>query len=249
MFPIRDHNPSGRVPYVTYSLIAINVIVFLSYAMKLNDHRAIAAIFDTFALVPAEVASGEEYFTIITSMFMHGGWMHLIGNMLFLWIFGDNVEDIMGHVGFLFFYLVCGFMAVAAHVAAAGTDSMVPLVGASGAIAGVMGGYLLLFPKAEVDILVIFIIIFRLFTLPAWIVLMAWFGFQLFYTFTTSADGGGVAYLAHVGGFIGGVAGASYYWRLLGGTDFWRETDGHPPHPAGQVPEKISNIPVVRRRK
>lgn len=248
VFPIRDHNPSGKVPYVTYALIFINVAVFIAYVALLSDEQATFGIFDTYALVPEEVMRGEAYFTFITSMFMHGGWLHLIGNMLFLWIFGDNMEDAMGHVGFLCFYLLCGVAADFAHIAAA-PDSAVPLVGASGAIAGVMGGYLLLYPKAEVDVLFIFIIIFRVFTFPAWIVLMLWFGLQIFNSAMTSADGGGVAYLAHAGGFVAGILGAAIVWRRRGGTAFWRSNDGHPPHPPQEVPEKISNIPVVRRRK
>jgi len=247
MFPIRDHNPSGRIPYVTYALIAINVVVFLLYGFQMSDNRFIFGLFDTYALVPAEVSAGEDYFTFVTSMFMHGGWMHLAGNMLFLWIFGDNMEDAFGHVGFLLFYLVTGIAADLAHIAA-DPASQVPLVGASGAIAGVMGGYLLLFPKARVDILLIFIVFFRLFSLPAWIVLAIWFGLQVFNSFGLQG-GGGVAYLAHAGGFAAGILLALPYWWRKGGIAFWDRNEGHPPHPEQHVPERISNIPVVYRRR
>ena len=137
-------------------------------------------------------------------MFLHGGLLHLAGNMLFLWIFGDNMEDEMGHVGYLLFYLASGIGAGMAHVLAA-PYSAVPTVGASGAIAGVMGGYLLLFPKARVDILFIFIVFFRIFTIPAWIMLALWFGLQIFGGAGANPDEGGVAYWAHAGGFVVGA--------------------------------------------
>ena len=137
-------------------------------------------------------------------MFLHAGWMHLGGNMLFLWIFGDNLEEEMGHLGFLIFYLACG---AAAGLAQALPDpgALTPMVGASGAIAGVMGGYLLLFPKARVDVLFIFIIFFRIFAIPAWIVLGIWLALQIFSGVATPTDAGGVAYWAHVGGFVAGL--------------------------------------------
>lgn len=165
MFPIRDHNPSGQTPYVTFALIVINVAVFLWYFTQLSDWQ-LNDFFLTWGLVPARFTAGQGYETLLTSMFLHGGWMHLGGNMLFLWIFGDNLEEEMGHVGFLLFYLAAG---AAAGLAQALPDprSLVPMVGASGAIAGVMGGYLLLFPKAKVDVLFIFIIFFRIFAIPA----------------------------------------------------------------------------------
>lgn len=248
MFPIRDHNPSGRVPYVTYALILINVAVFLAYAFQFENVRFINQVFDNYALVPVEVAHGQAYHTFLTSMFMHGGWMHLIGNMLFLWIFGDNMEDAFGHVAFLAFYLVSGVAADLAHIAA-DPGSSVPLVGASGAIAGVMGGYLLLFPKARVDILFIFVVFFRVFSLSAWIVLLVWFGLQVFNSLPMQGEEAGVAYLAHAGGFAAGILLSLPYWLRQGGTAFWERTEGHPPHPEQKIPERISNIPVVYRRR
>jgi len=246
MFPIRDHNPSGRVPYVTYAIIVINILVFLTYAGQLNNDVAMASILGDFALVPAELVRGEETYTLITSMFMHGGWMHLAGNMLFLWIFGDNLEDFFGHVGFLLFYLATGIAADLAHILP-DPNSQIPLVGASGAIAGVMGGYLLLFPKAKVDVLLIFVVFFRVFSLSAWIVLMIWFGLQLFSGVSTPTAGGGVAYWAHAGGFVAGILMALPLFLKAGGTSFWERTEGHPDHPPQKIPERISNIPVVQR--
>jgi len=170
--------------------------------------------------------------------------MHLAGNMLFLWIFGDNLEDAFGHIGFLAFYLITGVAADLAHILP-DPNSQVPLVGASGAIAGVMGGYLLLFPKAKVDVLLIFVVFFRLFTLSAWIVLLVWLGIQIFSGFGSSTIGGGVAYWAHVGGFVAGVLLALPYFLHKGGPEYWDRTHGHPPHPPQKIPESISNIPVV----
>lgn len=246
MFPIRDHNPSGRVPYVTYALMAANIVAFLAYVAVINDQARFAPILIDYALFPSEIAQGRGYSSLVTSMFMHGGWMHLIGNMLFLWIFGDNLEDALGHVAYAAFYLVCGVLAGYAHVMV-DPSSQVPLVGASGAIAGVMGGYLLLFPKAKVDILFIFIVFFRVFSMPAWVVLAAWFGIQFFQGVASDADGAGVAYWAHAGGFIVGLVLAFPHWLRIGGTAFWDRTHGHPPHPPQDVPTHISRIPVVRR--
>ncbi|MEL6700192.1 MAG: rhomboid family intramembrane serine protease, partial [Pseudomonadota bacterium] len=193
MFPIRDHNPSDRLPFVTYALLIANVAIFLSYVPLLGQERELAIFFNTWGLVPRDLTTSGEVTGIFTSMFLHGGWMHLLGNMLFLWIFGDNMEDAMGHVGFLIFYLATGVAAALAQVAV-GPLSPVPMVGASGAIAGVMGGYLLLYPRAKIDILFIFIIFFRIFPIPAWVMLGLWFGFQLVAGIADQAAGGGVAY-------------------------------------------------------
>lgn len=247
MFPIRDHNPSGQTPYVTFALIVINVAVFLWYFTQLSDWQ-LNDFFLTWGLVPARFTAGQGYETLLTSMFLHGGWMHLGGNILFLWIFGDNLEEEMGHVGFLLFYLAAG---AAAGLAQALPDpgSLVPMVGASGAIAGVMGGYLLLFPKAKVDVLFIFIIFFRIFAIPAWIVLGLWLGIQIFSGVATPSDAGGVAYWAHVGGFAAGLLLTVPAWLRRGAGGYWKETEGHPPHPETQLEASRSNIPLVRRRR
>lgn len=246
MFPIRDHNPSRHTPYVTYALLAINILVFLAYYPALSsDPRAIGAFWDSWAIVPAEITAGEDYFTLVTGMFLHGGWMHLIGNVLFLYIFGDNIEDTLGHLKFLVFYLLCGFAASFVQIIA-GPNSGVPVVGASGAIAGVLGSYLLFFPKARVDIIIIFIVFFKTFTLPAWIVLCGWFGMQVFGGLSSPGTGGGVAYWAHIGGFAAGGVMTLPFWFRRGGKTYWTQTEGHPPHPPTNAP---STIPIVRRRR
>ena len=246
MFPIRDHNPSGGRPYVVYALIAINVAVFLLQLPYSGNDRALAGFWGNFALYPAAVTQDGDYTGIFTSMFLHAGWMHIGGNMLFLWIFGDNLEDQMGHVGFLIFYLACGILAALAHIYSA-PGSTVPTVGASGAIAGVMGGYLLLFPRARVDVVVIIVIFFRVFTLPAWVMLGIWFALQVFGGFSTPAEGGGVAFWAHAGGFVAGIVLTLPVWLRRGGAGFWNRTHGQPPHP--EITYRRSSIPPVRRRR
>mgnify|MGYP006299419321 CR=1 FL=1 len=248
MFPIRDHNPSGSTPYVTYALIAINVVVFLATWGLEADPRALSALYDRYALIPADVSRAGEFSGFVTSMFLHGGIMHLAGNMLFLFVFGDNIEDEMGHLGFTLFYLSTG---LAAGLGQYLSDplSQIPMVGASGAIAGVMGGYLLLFPKARVDILVILVIIFRIIPLPAWILLALWFAMQIFGGFSTPAGQGGVAYWAHAGGFVAGVLLTVPVWLSRGGPAFWSITHGHPPHPEARYVLTRSHVPRVPRAK
>jgi len=217
MFPIRDHNPSNIVPYVSYTLIAINVIVWLLYGLR--SEAAIWDVYRDYALVPAEVMAGEETYTFLTSMFMHGGFMHLAGNMLFLFIFGDNLEDYLGHAGLLAFYLLCGVGATLAQIGV-DPDSGVHNLGASGAIAGLMGGYLILFPKAKVDVLAFFMIL----KLPAFVVLGIWIALQVFDGFGSLGDtGGGVAYWAHIGGFVAGVVGIALILALKGAPRNWPE--------------------------
>jgi membrane associated rhomboid family serine protease len=246
MFPIRDHNPSGRTAYVTIALVAVNILVFLGYFLSKNDFQ-LDVFFRTWGLVPARVMAGEGIETLFTSMFLHGGWAHLAGNMLFLWIFGDNLEEEMGHFGFLVLYLAAGLAAGAAQIAS-GPGSPVPMVGASGAIAGVMGGYLLLFPRAKVDVLVIFLIFFRIFAIPAWIVLGVWFALQLVSGASSPGIGDVVAYWAHAGGFLGGLALTLPVWLRRGAKGYWRATEGHPPHPETQFLAARSNVPLIRRR-
>lgn len=246
MFPIRDHNPSHRTPFVVYALIAVNVLIFLVQLPYMADERALAGFWADRALYPVLVTEHISYTGILTSMFLHAGWMHIIGNMLFLWIFGDNLEDQMGHVGFLVFYLASGIAAAIAHIySAPGSD--VPTVGASGAIAGVMGGYLLMFPRARVDVLVIIVVFFRVFTLPAWVMLGVWFALQVFSGVSTPAEGGGVAFWAHAGGFVAGLALALPLWFRRGGPGFWARTRGLPPHP--ETVYAPSRVPTVRRRR
>ena len=247
MFPIRDHNPSRGVPFVTYALIAINVAVWAWTAAVLTTDRETLDLYLVYAMIPARISNGEGWITLVTSTFLHAGILHLAGNMLFLWIFGDNLEDEMGHLGFLAFYLLAGTGAGLAQWISE-PWSPVPTVGASGAIAGVMGAYLLFFPKAKVDVLLILIVFFRVIPIPAWIVLIVWFGIQIFQGLGVQPGQGGVAYWAHAGGFLVGFALALPAWLREGGPKFWRRTDGHPPHPEARYPETVSRIPKVPRR-
>src|SRR6056297_759060 len=248
MFPIRDHNPSGRTPYVTYALIALNVLIFLSYWSLFSDQRALMLFFDDWAMVPAKVTQAGNYTGLLTSMFLHGGVMHLVGNMLFLWIFGDNMEDRMGHLPYLGFYIASGLAASVAQILG-GPGSMVPTVGASGAIAGVMGGYLLLFPRARVDILIIIIFFVRIITIPAALMLILWFAFQVIAGLGADPDMGGVAYWAHAGGFVAGVLLALPVFLRLGGTRFWALQDGAPPNPEARYRFRRTPVPRVRKRR
>lgn len=244
MFPFRDHNPTRKTPIVTYGLIAINVLIFVVF-LPLNDYdAALSRFYDRFALTPADVSAGHGTLGLFSHMFLHAGLLHLIGNMLFLWIYGDNLEDQLGSVRYLGFYLLGGLGAAFFQIFA-DPGSQIPMIGASGAIAGVMGGYLLLFPKARIDILLVLIIIFKVFTLRAWLVLGLWFALQIFGGLSTPTEGGGVAYWAHAGGFLTGLVLIFPFWLAHGGTDFWRRTEGHPPHPPAKY--RRSTIPLVRR--
>jgi len=248
MFPIRDHNPSEKTPYVTYGLIAVNLLVFVSYFHLFSNERALYSFYFDWAMLPGNITDGRNLHTLVTSMFLHGGIMHLLGNMLFLWIFGDNLEEDLGHVGFLIFYLASGIAAGLCHVLA-GPNSPVPTVGASGAIAGVMGGYLLLYPKAKVDVLFIFIIFFKIFPIPAWIMLGIWFGLQVFNGLATDAAAGGVAYWAHAGGFAVGLLFVIPIWLRRQRTGHPAQKMGHPAHPEAKYPFAQSRVPRIQRRK
>jgi len=247
MFPIRDHNPSGSTPVVTWALIAMNIFVFIGYFGLFSDERALQAFFTTWGIVPARITAGEGYVTLLTSMFLHGGFMHVGGNMLFLWIFGDNLEDVLGHGRYLLFYLACGVAAALLQVAVA-PGSTVPVVGASGAIAGVLGGYLMFYPRALVDILIIFVFYIRIITLPAWTMLGFWFVFQLIGGVTDTAGTGGVAHWAHTGGFVAGIVLCLPVWLRRGGPGIWKLQQGRPPHPAAATRFRRTNIPRVPRR-
>jgi membrane associated rhomboid family serine protease len=247
MFPIRDHNPSEATPYVTYMLITINIVVYLYGLAALESDAALSRFYYDYAMIPARISEGENYPSLITSLFIHAGFMHLAGNMLFLWIFGDNMEDEMGPLPFLAFYLLSGVGADLAQFAS-GPYSQVPTVGASGAIAGVMGGYLLMFPKAKVDILLILIVFFKIFPVPSWIMLGLWFALQLFGGVGSDPDSGGVAYWAHAGGFVIGFVLTLPLWLRRGAAQFWTATHGHPPHPEAQYQFQKSSVPVVKRR-
>ena len=245
MFPIRDHNPSGQRPLITQALIALNLLVFLTGLLLFPGESGAITLQNAFGLVPRALTAGHGGLGLITHMFLHAGWMHLAGNMLFLWIFGDNLEEAMGRLPYLGFYLGCGLAAAAAQYAV-DPNSPVPMIGASGAIAGVLGGYLLLYPRARVDVLVIFIIFFRIFAIPAWITLGLWFGLQLMAQITAPDAAGGVAYAAHIGGFLAGVILTLPVWLRRGGVAGWAATLGIPDHPETQFSRSL--IPVIRRR-
>lgn len=248
MLPIRDHNPSEKIAFVTYALIAANVAVFLYELAFIQTPQQQWTHYVDFAFFPLLLSEGQSYSSLITHMFLHGGFMHLAGNMLFLWIFGDNMEEELGHGGFLVFYILSGLVAAYLQYLPDPT-SQIPMVGASGAIAGVMGGYLLLFPKARVDVFIFFIIIIRIIPIPAWIVLGVWFGLQFFNGISADQSGGGVAYWAHIGGFVAGFIMTVPLWILRGARLYWKQTKGHPPHPETQYKLNDSSIPIVRRRR
>jgi membrane associated rhomboid family serine protease len=213
MIPLRDANPSRSFPIVTIVFIIINAFIFL-YEVSLG--RNLDEFFNIFALIPEKYfnqgALGgfsylKRFYPFITSQFLHGGWMHLIGNMWFLWIFGDNIEDRLGHGKYILFYLLCGVAAGLTHVYS-NPSSPVPTVGASGAIAGVMGAYTILYPRAKVLTLFIFFFFIRFIDVPAFIFLGVWFVIQFLSGAATMASGGahaGVAWWAHIGGFVVGV--------------------------------------------
>lgn len=239
MLPIRDRNPSGRVPYVTWCLIIANVLVFAAF-YPLGTDATVGRIYHDWGLIPARLIEGKALITPLTAMFIHGGWLHLGLNMLFLRVFGDNLEAEMGGPGFALFYVACGLVAFALQVLA-GPTSPVAIAGASGAVAGIMGGYLLMFPRARVELLVWYVVGLRVVAVPAWLLLGAWFTIQVAGGMSTPADGG-VAFWSHIGGFLAGVILCSRMWRMRGGQIFWRRFNGVPPHPTAQV-----SIPVVRR--
>ena len=225
MFPIGDDNSDRKItPFVNYAFIGINILVFL-LLQRLGSNDAFSY---AFSLVPQEIVSGIDlsgvinvkdsagrvigevnhfstplpvYFNFLSSMFMHGDIMHIFGNMLFLWIFGDNLENLLGHVRFAAFYIVCGIAAAAAQILT-DSGSVIPMLGASGAISGVLGGYVLLFPKRTVRALIFNFLT----TVPAFVAIGIWIVYQLIVGYLTPSTGGGVAYAAHIGGFIAGVA-------------------------------------------
>mgnify|MGYP001544574248 CR=1 FL=1 len=224
MFPIRDDNPQFLKPYVTYGLIAANAVVWIAF-QGLGGDPELALSVCKLGLVPGEllgtvspgtalrltptticvIAESPAYHTIFTSMFTHGSWMHLIGNMWFLWLFGDNVEDSMGHGRFLIFYILCG-MAAAGLQVAFDPSSAIPMVGASGAIGGVMGAYVVLYPRVRIHMLVILGFFITTIVVPAFVMLGYWFILQLASgALSIGHGGGGVAFWAHVGGFAAGA--------------------------------------------
>jgi membrane associated rhomboid family serine protease len=220
MFPLRDENPTLLTPFVTVGLILINVAVWLYVQGAGYSSELLTETVCRYGMIPVEITGGPQDLVdggmpcrlgglawggAVTSMFLHGGWMHLIGNMWFLWLFGNNVEDAMGRARYAVFYLLVGVAAAAAHLFAE-PGSVLPTVGASGAISGVMGAYLVLYPRVRVQTLFIFIFFIRIIAIPAWVVLLEWFVVQLLSSSASGGSTGGVAFWAHIGGFVAGVA-------------------------------------------
>ena len=203
MIPLRDVIPSRTFPFFTIAFIVLNSLAFL-FDRSLSE-PAREAFVRTYGVIPARL----DLITVFTSMFLHGGWAHFLGNMLFLWIFGDNVEDRVGHGRFVLFYVLCGVAAIAAHVYM-NPLSRIPTIGASGAIAGVMGGYFVLYPNSRVLALVPLVIIWQIVEVPAIIFLGFWFLMQFFMMGLANAragvQGGGIAFWAHIAGFLAGMA-------------------------------------------
>jgi len=214
MIPIKDENPSGTFPIVNIFLIITNVFLFiyLNYFMQGANRSIVFQLgfipyelshlvdIDPKNLVPAPL-------TIFTAMFIHGGWLHLLSNMLYLWIFGDNVEDVLGHFKYLFFYIMCGIVATLAH-GFLNIDSRVPTLGASGVIAGVLGAYIFLFPKVRIKTILILFVFVKIVYIPAIIMLGYWILIQILSGLAEydSKTGGGIAWFAHIGGFVAGLA-------------------------------------------
>jgi membrane associated rhomboid family serine protease len=220
MIPLRDVIPSRTTPYITVTIIGLNAVAWIFEILL--PHDALNEFLTIYGVVPAYFS----YPTLITSMFLHGGWMHVIGNMWYLWIFGDNVEDRVGHGRFMVFYLMCG-MAAALGQVVADPHSTLPTIGASGAIAGVMGAYFVLYPRSRVLTLIPLILVMPIVEVPAIVLLGVWFLMQLFnagtIAMTTTSRGGGVAFAAHVIGFVAGAGGVFVFRKRE--LDPWEQTN------------------------
>jgi membrane associated rhomboid family serine protease len=232
-FPIRDDNPRLRPPVVMKIVVAINILVWLIWQGAGTEPAFVSSLCN-FGAIPGEltgraagdivnlgdaqcvIASQPHWYTLVTSMFLHGGWLHLIGNMWFLWVFGDNVEDEFGHIGFIVLYLFCGLVAAATQIVTAPSAEM-PMVGASGAISGVLGAYIVMFPKVRVQTLVFLGIFITMIRVPAYLMLGYWIVIQVLGALPQLGGGeGGVAFWAHVGGFAAGALIAALSGRTAG---------------------------------
>ncbi|MFC1662147.1 rhomboid family intramembrane serine protease [Gemmatimonadota bacterium] len=222
MFPLRDDNPTATFPLASVMVMGACALVWVWLQGAGFSPDTLAGSVCVFGTIPAELTGGLQaagypragpcpvggltWLTLLTSMFLHGSWLHLVGNLWFLWIFGNNIEDSMGHLRFLVFYILTGLVATGVHVVSA-PASVLPMVGASGAISGIMGAYLLLYPRARVHTLFIIILYIRVFPVPAWFFLGYWFLLQLAWSsLQAPGSGGGVAFWAHIGGFLAGLA-------------------------------------------
>lgn len=216
MIPLKDENPTETFPIVTVLFIVINASAF-AYEVSLGVAN-IEPFVRAMAVVPVEIGQGlaiREYGTLLTSLFLHGGPVHLLGNMLYLWIFGNNVEDALGHFRFIVFYLLCGVAASVTHIVL-NASSNIPVIGASGAISGVLGAYLILYPRARVLVLVPLFFFIRIVRVPAFVVLGLWIVLQIVQglpTLAASPAAGGVAWFAHIGGFLAGIVLLPFFVR------------------------------------
>jgi len=210
MIPLRDNIPAKKFPFVTYLLILINVALFI-YELTLGKSANIFV--SRYGCIPYEITRAKDiepyigipvYFTLLSSMFLHGSWWHLVGNMLFLFIFGDNVEDWWGHRRYILMYILFGFIAASLQILVS-SNSRVPFIGASGAIAGVMGSYFFLYPHAKVNVILIFFFFIRIVWIPAFLFLGFWILLQILYGFLTPPSASNIAFFAHIGGFFGGL--------------------------------------------
>ncbi len=218
MFPISDVIPSRTRPVVTVGLIVVNTLAYI-YQLQL-EHGPLQSLVYEFGVIPARFSYGD----VITSMFLHADFLHFVGNMVFLWIFGDNVEDRLGHIGYLVFYLVCGTLAAIAQVAA-NPASLVPMIGASGAIAGVMGAYFLVYPRSRILTAVFVLLFLDIIEIPAIFFLGVWFLLQVLHgAMANDIEGGGVAFWAHAAGFVtGALAGLYIKARDRNNQEYWKE--------------------------
>jgi membrane associated rhomboid family serine protease len=249
MIPLRDILPTSRRPYVTYTIIGINVAMWI---VELGQGAEMRAFIETWGMTPARFFGDggmQVWLTPLTSMFLHGGWMHIIGNMWFLWIFGDNVEDVLGHAGFAAFYVVGGLGAAFLQFVLT-LGSGIPMVGASGAIASVLAGYMSFFPYARVQTVLILFIFIRIIEVPAFLFIFVWFGFQLLSGCSSiGMQGAGTAWWAHIGGFIVGFLIALSYkkWMLRRGRNLPGQRGGlftfHMHHPRRRPPREDDLMP------
>lgn len=204
MLPLYDENPTRNFPVLTVCLMSVNILIYL-WGLTVQPAK-LNMVYYEFGMIPFDLTQSpmRGYPTIFSAMFLHGGFWHLAGNMLYLWIFGANIEDVLGKFRFILFYLVCGTIAAFCH-AVTNAGSGIPMIGASGAIAGILGAYMILYPKAKVRTLIFLGFFITIIRIPAVVLLLLWMALQIYNSLIMQADGGGVAWLAHIGGFIAGM--------------------------------------------
>jgi membrane associated rhomboid family serine protease len=253
--PLFDDNKSLSTPFITIALIAICALIFIAQISGTSDDQrifiyaygAVPAVVTGREFLPPEIRTIPSWMSLISSTFLHGGWLHILGNMLFLWIYGDNVEDNMGRFRFAVFYLICGAVASLTHVMI-DPSSTTPLVGASGAIAGVMAAYLMMFPRARIRVIMIILIFIRFTYFPAFAVIGIWAVLQVIAVpQSLSSDGGGVAYFAHIGGFIAGLALTPLFKKR--GVTLLPKTETAPNWEVTPVPARVIRNEFVERYK